>query len=90
MSLYFECHITLDAADYKIAKYIAQQRNMKISVLKDEGLDGNDKYVFINFRSGTLQDAILAMDWVMNDLRQNYIPVLRKKIEVAIVDQKYD
>lgn len=88
--MYFECHITLDPKDKDIAVYTAEKYQVKYSALEGDEIMGDDLLGYITFRGNDLYSMISKMDGIITYMNKNHgVKILRKKIEVAILDFKY-
>lgn len=86
---YYECHITLQP-DYKeFIEPIAVKHKFKTSVLKGDEIMGDDTLMYCTCHDKSFETISVRMDNLINDFQICDIPILRKKIEHVVLDERY-
>lgn len=87
---YYECHVTIDPQYSHQVDPVASVHKFKTSVLKGDEIMGDDKLMYCTCHERNFDVIIGRMDELVDNLKAKQIPILRKKIEHVLVDERYN
>jgi hypothetical protein len=85
----FEAHVTIPRERHEDALPIAKAHDFKMSNITDDPVLGPGAKAYCTGHSDDLERLIGVMGNLTFALRMNSIPVLRRKIEVVVIDEVF-
>lgn len=87
LGLYFEVHITIDPRDHAAALTAVGTRGWHYSALKGDEVLGPDVRGYLTLRATSLRDAYTTLHEACLLLAGSNVPWVRRKVEVALLDE---
>lgn len=84
----YECHVTCLPQDRDIIEPIADKHKFKTSVLTGDEILGDEKYLYCTKHDGDYMNLYYAMEALIKDLSE--VKIVRKKIELILLDERYE
>lgn len=88
--MYYECHVTIDPKYANVVEIIAEVHKFKTSVLKGDEIMGDDKLLYCTCHDRNFETIHNRMEGLIWQMRMQQIPILRKKIEHILLDERYN
>jgi hypothetical protein len=84
----FECHITLEPESRLVVESIAKKHKFKVSALVGDEVMGDDKLLYCTTHDSDFKRIMDRMEDLISELPEP-VKVLRKKIELILLDQRF-
>lgn len=81
-------HITLRPQYKEQAEQIAKQFKFKTSQIAGDQVLGDDVFLYITGKDISLVDMAMRMDKATDELKRLEVPVIRRKIEHILLDER--
>ena len=85
----YECHVTTNRIYKDKILSVAEKHKFKTSAIEGDPELGSDTHFYCTSHSSSYINLYNRMEALIQDLKDLYIPILRKKIELIVLDERF-